>query len=364
MAALLAATAFLHPAAPPALFHIATPPARRPARRRARRPLASGSDEEWEVGGVDVAEFLAGDGWLDAHFTEEEWGVMDADDELEQDAEGMALEIAEATAQHDALARGAASDGTPLPLVIIAADLAASVRQDGVGCSPDALSESTAAALRAFLLAQVERGDDPDATSQVLSERAAADAPQSRWDLRLPMAPEVEAALRELLAAGSPLANALDQLAGGADAELYELGGFVSLPGAAPQLLHADTLFSDTPCLYTATVALQDVTPAHGPTLFVPGSHVAEAHVAFDDDADAFVSDATAALACVRTGGAVLYDSRCLHCGGANRADQPRALFYVTFRHPEADARALGNEAAHTMRAELRGRYRLGELVR
>ena len=57
-------------------------------------------------------------------------------------------------------------------------------------------------------------------------------------------------------------------------------------------------------------------------------------------------------------------DCRCHHCGGPNRSDKPRALFYVTFRHPDADARALGNAAAHTMREELRGRFRLGELVR
>jgi len=45
----------------------------------------------------------------------------------------------------------------------------------------------------------------------------------------------------------------------------------------------------------------------------------------------------------LRAGEAALYDGRLLHCGGANRSDQLRVLFYVTFRAAEGGG-ALGDE--------------------
>lgn len=133
---------------------------------------------------------------------------------------------------------------------------------------------------------------------------------RSPGGVRLPLSSLVQAALSELLQEGTPLSKAIQHVAGGAEAELYELGSFVSLPGAAAQLIHADTLFSDEPCLFTVTVALQEVKAESGPTLFLPGTHSAEAHAAFDDDADSFLDTVTAQLACTPKGGAVLYDSR------------------------------------------------------
>jgi len=145
----------------------------------------------------------------------------------------------------------------------------------------------------------------------------------------------------------------------------------VSAPGAAPQIVHADTdLVVDAdgllgaaaapppPLLLTAFVALQPVTRAMGPTRFLPRTHVdAAAHAALaargdatgllcaaargsggddgggggDDGGggggDAPAGGAAAAPAPSRvglldTGDATLYDGRLLHCGGANRSER------------------------------------------
>ena len=37
-------------------------------------------------------------------------------------------------------------------------------------------------------------------------------------------------------------------------------------------------------------------------------------------------------VALLDAGDAALYDGRLLHCGGANRSDELRVLFYLTFR--------------------------------
>jgi ectoine hydroxylase-related dioxygenase (phytanoyl-CoA dioxygenase family) len=53
--------------------------------------------------------------------------------------------------------------------------------------------------------------------------------------------------------------------------ELFELAAFYTSPGAGRQVVHADTLWSKQPALYTCAVALQDVDEEMGPTLFIPG---------------------------------------------------------------------------------------------
>ena len=110
-----------------------------------------------------------------------------------------------------------------------------------------------------------------------------------------------------------------------------------------------------------------------GPTLFLPGTHTAAAHDEFDDDdlgyLDARSAAASVHQACLDVGDASVYDSRLLHAGGGYPLPAPtvapmppRALLYVTFRHPDADAMALGNEEAHSLRPELRGSFTLGDL--
>ena len=67
-------------------------------------------------------------------------------------------------------------------------------------------------------------------------------------------------------------------------AQLVELSAAITLPGAKPQLLHSDISAANwprsapgslpPPPLVTCWVALQDVTPAMGPTRIYPASHI------------------------------------------------------------------------------------------
>ena len=197
-------------------------------------------------------------------------------------------------------------------------------------------------------------------------------ASHTRWDFRLPTsAPIVRQALAELLGKGASLGDALEALAG-SDAELWELSALISSPGAAPQVVHRDIDLEDLgtrakadgyrPVLLTAFVALQPVTRDMGPTRFLPGTHdlaseagatnLPEHATALlkelaatgtsgnfggeEEDEDGDGGDGSLPLdshvGLLDTGEVALYDSRLLHCGGANRSEKERVLFYVTFR--------------------------------
>ena len=74
------------------------------------------------------------------------------------------------------------------------------------------------------------------------------------------------AGVAEQAAAAEPaaLGAAVAALVGG-NAQLWELAAIFSAPGAAPQVVHADAVWSPAPLLLTAFVALQPVTQ-HGQT--------------------------------------------------------------------------------------------------
>ena len=148
--------------------------------------------------------------------------------------------------------------------------------------------------------------------------------------------------------------------------ELWELAALVSEPGAGPQATHADTVWDADPCLYTAFVALQDVSETMGPTRFFPGTHgSADAQDIVDDEDEGpgYLGGRESRVALLDAGAAALYDGRLLHCGGPN-GGETRVLFYVTFRHPDADADDLGNADAHSMCPDVRRRrLRLGDFL-
>ena len=164
-------------------------------------------------------------------------------------------------------------------------------------------------------------------------------------------------ALRELLAGD---VGAAMEAAAGVDAELYELAALVSKPGAAAQPLHADTLWTADGCLYTSFVALQPVRREMGPTRFVRGTHTEPGPAAVLADGDALgLADAKgrpppSCVALLKAGEAALYDGRLLHCGGANRSDELRILFYLTFRAATDDG-VGGAEALDELQGSLRG---------
>jgi len=173
-----------------------------------------------------------------------------------------------------------------------------------------------------------------------------------RCDLLLPLAnnPTLQTALYELLASPSSLLyNTLVNVLGGDDITLYELSSLISEPGSPRQPVHPDNPHQDIPPLLTCFVALQDITPNMGPTNFIPGSHTAEAHAAFDIDVpsrDNLLRSCHNVVALLQAGDASLFDSRTLHCGGANKgeegSDKTRALVYISFRNPRA-TEPIGN---------------------
>jgi Phytanoyl-CoA dioxygenase (PhyH) len=93
----------------------------------------------------------------------------------------------------------------------------------------------------------------------------------NRWDLKLPLDnPIILNALRKIFNRQASVSKILTSLVT-ERGELFELAAFCTSSGAARQVVHADTLWSKHPALYTCAIALQDVTEDMGPTLFLPG---------------------------------------------------------------------------------------------
>ena len=63
----------------------------------------------------------------------------------------------------------------------------------------------------------------------------------------------------------------------------------------------------------------------------------------------------TLTLTLTQVGDVTLFDSRVLHCGGANESPRRRVLFYASFRAREATA------PPGTLLYDLRGKHCLGD---
>ena len=144
------------------------------------------------------------------------------------------------------------------------AEAARVVAESGVVRLSGALSSETSAKLRQFILNERDVGaeivalDDARSAelfSRVLSASSDTSAPTTRWDVRLPWDPPVEQAVREMLSEGSVLGDAFCTLSGGDAAVLWECAAIISRVGAAPQIVHGDTVFTKEPELHTAFVA-------------------------------------------------------------------------------------------------------------
>ena len=242
------------------------------------------------------------------------------------------------------------------------------VERRGVARVPGSVSRSTAESLSDFVRTSLRESVSSDIqnlrvdnfSSGIFSQHASPAAPQTRWELRLPMAPCVSTALNEIFSGA--LGPVLAALAG-PDAELWELSAIISAPGAAPQIVHADTAYASCPSLITTFVALQDVSTAMGPTCFVPGTHNDKAaHMRFMEDPLEVLSDADGRACVLDIGDAAVYDSRILHRGGTNRSDRLRALLCITFRHQDAPARE--EWSSNSISADVAGRYTMRSFAR
>lgn len=223
----------------------------------------------------------------------------------------------------------------------------------------------------------------------------------NRSDLKLDMCePVIEALNRFSARCGDVLTRAM-----GGDAKIVELAAISSSKGAVAQPVHADTMHgvtrflqsdialhdatnpqedsededavddlghvvqavaTDTALIFTSLLALQDIQPNMGPTHVWPGTNTVEHHATLwgshitgklsVEGADEAFGVAHRKMT-LRQGDLVLYDSRTMHCGGANMSDQRRSVFCVSTMGP--GIRPDGT--TWTMLGSLRGRLRLSD---
>lgn len=217
-----------------------------------------------------------------------------------------------------------------------------SLLQDGVVRIDNVLSDKTAAQLREFVYDLREKSmveiQDPNSSIQPLDRFANVLLKKDRCDLTIPLGPSiVTEALNQVIresAVGQTMAALLTD-----NAVLYELSCLMSDPGSQRQVVHPDTpFFADKEAvLYTCFIALQDVRLDMGPTTWYPGTHTQEAHDAFKNVAtkDDLLKTRPAVLGTLKTGSCAIFDSRCLHCGTANKSLDSRSLFYFSFKSPD-----------------------------
>jgi len=196
-----------------------------------------------------------------------------------------------------------------------------------------------------------------------------------RADLKLDLSMPVRKALNEVV---QRCQGCFSEVMG-ASAKLVELATITSDPGAVAQPVHADTMHgvtrflqsdvqfpetaedsdgedgqddmgeivravaTETAIICTALVALQDVSSSMGPTHLWPGTHTVNHHatlwgtcvggklsVAAADEA--FGVDRVDMT--LQKGDMVIYDSRTMHCGGANTSQSRRSVLCISLMGP------------------------------
>ncbi|GKY90696.1 hypothetical protein MPSEU_000043000 [Mayamaea pseudoterrestris] len=279
---------------------------------------------------------------------------------------------------------------------------AAELQTQGVIRIDKVISDATADRMRNYVFqlrqqseALVRQGsvDSLDLFANVLLQN-------KRCDLKLPLLVDnaadddldstvVVQALYELLVA-SPVGATMNSLLG-PDAVLQELSCLTSDPGSDRQVVHPDTPCrtgndgtNDEAVLYTCFVALQDVRADMGPTTWLPKTHTYEIHQVFQDDfvpttnskfatvgddnsnhnistmspKNQLLQSQPIVLGMLPKGSCGIFDSRLLHCGGANTSETSRSIFYVSFKHPSVGY--SGNPPS--IRPELVNQFTLGDL--
>jgi ectoine hydroxylase-related dioxygenase (phytanoyl-CoA dioxygenase family) len=219
------------------------------------------------------------------------------------------------------------------------------VRIDGV------LSNRVSDEMRKFVL-QLRDTAVEEVTSgkvQTLDRFASVLLKSNRCDLTIPIEPNiVKQALHQILEK-SPVKQTIEELLT-SNAVLYELSCLISDPGSPRQNIHPDNPFlvslPNEPTLLTCFIALQDIDFSMGPTVWIPKTHNLESHERFQDETpgyngeespkDHLLRSSLHVLGTLKKGCCVIFDSRLLHCGSANRHEsQSRALFYFSFKNPK-----------------------------
>jgi len=263
------------------------------------------------------------------------------------------------------------------------------LKTEGLVRIDNILSESITDTLRDFVYnIRMVEGNKLKATTTTSMEDKFPTV--RRWDLSIPLfeygtnsnlgtkTPTIAyQALNDILrtsVVGETMSRFLDT----SNAELYELASYISDPGSSRQVVHSDTPCFGTddnqPVLCTCFIALQDIRLDMGPTVFLPKTNQHQIHDVFfgEEDAgkrltplkDSFLQTRPGVVGVIPKGSCVLFDSRLLHCGTANRSlkDESRALFFFSFRHPKVNLSNPGGDQP-SIRSDLKGRFRLSDFV-
>ena len=230
------------------------------------------------------------------------------------------------------------------------------IRKEGLARIDGVLTNDLADAMRNFAFELRKDSEEQVKAGNVKRIDRFADVllRSNRCDLTIPLGPEpVMNALRHVFFE-SPVRATIEEMLTD-QAALYELSCLISDPGSQRQVVHPDNPFREgmnDPVLLTCFIALQDIDMSMGPTVWLPRTHTAEIHSQFQDDQvgsdgsespkDQLLRTRPTVLGTLPKGSCVIYDSRVLHCGTANKSfdtsNQSRALFYFSFRNP-----AIGN---------------------
>jgi ectoine hydroxylase-related dioxygenase (phytanoyl-CoA dioxygenase family) len=249
---------------------------------------------------------------------------------------------------------------------------AAVLRRDGVVRIDNVLPADQADQVREFAydLRQVSEGEVSRGEVAANQRFANVLLKENRCDLTIPLGSKVIADALYNMLLESAVGQTMQTLLG-PDAILYELSCMMSDPGSQRQVVHPDTPCvneNDDPVLYTCFVALQDVQLDMGPTTWLPGTHTVDNHRLFRDESipedsqetnkDKLLRTQPSVLGLLPKGSCGIFDSRLLHCGGANTSQTSRAIFYFSFKnHKVANA---GNPGS--IRMEYISKFALSEL--
>jgi hypothetical protein len=192
-----------------------------------------------------------------------------------------------------------------------------------------------------------------------------------RQDLFLPMTSAiVYKGVQEVIRCLSPLLCSTVTL----DGMIHEVSSIVADPGAPRQCIHTDTIVLPCPQyptasmepLYTIFVALHDIEDAMGHTTFLPRTHTPQAHLLWNTDQrqkERFLESSNVVQSGLKKGDVSIFDSRVLHCGGANVSSKRRVLFYITLSKQAQWPLANGLHGSNSIRQEDKGKYRVRDFM-
>jgi ectoine hydroxylase-related dioxygenase (phytanoyl-CoA dioxygenase family) len=243
--------------------------------------------------------------------------------------------------------------------------------KNGVVRIDNILTDDMADQLREYVMELRKRSEEQVKSGEVKSRARFADVllKENRCDLTIPLEDEVVINALLHIIQKTPLTKTVS-LTLGKDAGLYELSCLISDPGSQRQVAHPDTPYGsdEHPVLYTCFMALQEIDFDMGPTTWMPNTHTAEAHELFQNDVinpttkespkDKLLRTKPSVLGVLPKGSCAIFDSRVIHCGGANTSNTSRALFYCSWKSPKVGY--PGNPGS--IRQELAGKYTISSL--